>query len=260
MEYALITGAAGVLGSAFCKELASLGCNLFITGRDINKLNDLKTSLVAAYPGVNCCFFAADLTRVEDRKNLFAAAEGYSFNMLINVAGADIQKPFEEYDEQKLTFQTRINFEAAVSMCNFAVKHRASNLKIINICSMCGLQPMPYFALYSACKGALIDFSVALGEETKGQGVTVTAVIPGSIYTRADVVEYINSLGFWARKSAKTPEYVATKSLKAAKKGKRKIVVGGLNKLICALSKAVPQGVKLRYIAKSRARTQKDAF
>lgn len=260
MEYALITGATGVLGTAFCRELAKRGYNLFLTGRSIDKLTALKNSLVEAYPGVNCLVYAADLTSEEDRKGLFAAAGQYSFNMLVNVAGADIQKPFIGYSEEKITFQSRINFEAAVSMCGFAVNHRAENLKIINICSVCGLQPMPYFALYSACKGALIDFSVALSAEMKKNGVTVTAVIPGSIYTRDDVREYINSLGFWAKKSAKTPEYVVIKSFKASRKCKRKTVVGGLNKVICVLSKLVPQGIKLRYIARSRANVCKDAF
>lgn len=260
MEYALVTGATGVLGTEFCFELARRGFNLFMTGRDYNKLTSLKNSLIQEYPGVNCSIFAADLTDDEQRGALFESAKQYSFGMLINVAGADIQKPFENYGQDKIIFQTRINFEAAVSLCAFALKHRAKDLKIINICSVCGLQPMPYFALYSATKGALIDFSIALATELKNKNATVTAVIPGSIYTREDVKEYINSLGFWARRSAKTPKYVVEHSLKAAQKGKTKVIVGGLNKLICALSRLVPQKVKLRYVAKSRSGIQKDAF
>lgn len=260
MEYALVTGATGVLGTEFCRELARRDCNLFLTGRSEAKLDGLKKELLSANPAIDCEVFAADLAREEERESLFEAAKIYTFNKLVNVAGADIQKPFEKYDENKIIFQTRVNFEAAVSLCNFAIKHRAENLKIINICSVCGLQPMPYFALYSACKGALIDFSVALSAEMKKKGVTVTAVLPGSIYTRDDVREYINSLGFWARRSAKTPGYVVTKSLKASLKGKRKIITGGLNKLICFFSKLTPQGIKLRYIAITRARVEKDVF
>lgn len=260
MQYSIITGATGVLGSAFCKALASRGCNLFLTGRSWDKLTALKNFLIGEYPSIDCKIFAADLTDEGARQSLFEAAKDLSFNMLVNVAGADIQKPFEKYSEEKIIFQTRINFEAAVSLCKFAIDRRAERLEIINICSVCGLQPMPYFALYSACKGALTDFSVALSAEMRKKNVSVTAIIPGSVYTREDVKDYINSLGFIARKSAKTPEYVVAKSLKAADKGKKRKIIGGLNKLIYALSKVTPQSVKLRYIARSRSRVEKDVF
>lgn len=260
MKYALVTGATGVLGTAFCKNLAGLGYNLFVTGRRAEKLSALKNALVAAYPGVNVDFCAADLTDEEERESLFSAASAYKFSVAVNVAGADIQKPLGEYTQKKLVFQTRVCFEAAAAVCLFAKKNKAETLHIINISSLCGEQPMPYFALYSACKGALTDFSVALSREFKGEGITSTAVVAGSILTRPDVKEYINSLGFWARKSAKTPEYVATKSLKAAFKGKRKIVPGGLNKVIYFFSKLLPPRLKLNIAARTRRGVSKDVF
>lgn len=205
-------------------------------------------------------FFAADLACGEDRRRLFSAAEKYSFDTLINCAGADTQKPFEKYDEDKLTFQIRVNFEAAASMCAFAIAHRAEALKIVNISSVCGEQPMPYFAVYSAAKGALTDFSVALNREMRGTGVGVTAILAGSIYTRPDVVEYINSLGFWARRAAKSPEYVVKKSLAAAEKGKAKCVLGGLNKFAMTAFALLPAPLKLRVAASQRKNREKDAF
>lgn len=260
MNYALVTGATGVLGTSFCRELAQRGFNLYLTGRSPDKLSALVNELVEKYPSVGFRIFAADLTKEEDRRALFSDASGYSFDLLVNVAGADIQKPFLKYDEEKIIFQNRINFEAAVSLCNFALKHRAGKLKIINICSVCGLQPMPNFALYSACKSALIDFSVALAVETKRENVKVTAIIPGSIYTRQDVKAYIERMGFWAKMAAKSPEYVVKKSLKASEKGRRRKIVGTLNKLIIIFSKFVPEPIKLKYIAKSRKNLEKDVF
>ncbi|MDE6001757.1 MAG: SDR family NAD(P)-dependent oxidoreductase, partial [Clostridia bacterium] len=187
-------------------------------------------------------------------------AERFVFSGLLNVAGADIQKPFEEYDEQKLVFQTRACFEGAVSLTNFVLKHRAEKLQIINISSVSGLQPMPYFALYSASKCALTNFSIALNAELKGSGVTVTAVIPGAIYTRPDVKEYIKTQGVWGKIAAKSPSFVARKSLKAAKRGKVKYVVGGANRFLHAMGKWLPQSVKLKIIARRWRKTRKDAF
>ncbi|MGN0814613.1 MAG: SDR family NAD(P)-dependent oxidoreductase [Candidatus Coproplasma sp.] len=260
MSYTLISGATGYLGRAFALECLSRSENLYLTGRSEEKLSLLKTYLLSVDPKAEILTFACDLTDGEERKKLFFNAQNLTFSRLINVAGADVQKAFELYDEDKLTFQTRVCFEAAVSLCNFCIKHRADGLKIINISSVSGIYPMPYFALYSASKSALTSFSLALAEEFRKTDVKVTAVLPGSIYTRPDVTEYIKSLGIWGRISAKTPQYVAMKALSASDKGRKKIIVGGANKLMNAATKLLPLKLKMRFIAKKWSATQKDAF
>ena len=137
--------------------------------------------------------YAADLADTESRKALMEAmeAEGLKISLLLNVAGADVQKALTKYTEEKLAFQCRVNFEAAVSLCRFAILHKAERLEIVNISSVSGIYPMPYFAIYSATKGALTSFSLSLREEMKGQGVHVTAVLPGAMPTREDIKEQI---------------------------------------------------------------------
>jgi hypothetical protein len=268
MQFTLITGATGFLGKAFCAECASRGENLILTGRSEDKLALLKRQLLGVTDKVRVVCFACDLTDSSQRKKFFefienlqlSFGENATISRLINVAGADIQKPFESYTEDKLTFQARVCFEAAVSMCNFAIKHRSDKLNIINISSVSGIYPMPYFALYSASKGALTNFSVALNREMKGSGVKVTAVLPGAIYTREDVVAYIKTQGLWGKIAAKEPEYVAAKALSASDKGKAKVVVGGANKFMNVATKLLPLKLKMHFIAKKWSKTTKDAF
>jgi short-subunit dehydrogenase len=83
---------------------------------------------------------------------------------------------------------------------------------------------MPYFALYSASKGYLTSLFTSLHYELKDDGVKVTTVLPGGVFTRPDIVEEIKSQGLWGRLSAKTPEFVAEKSLKAVRKNKVKYI------------------------------------
>ncbi len=260
MSYTLITGATGYLGKAFAVECLRRGDSLYLTGRSIDKLSALKAELLALRPEADIIIFVCDLADEGSRAALYADAEGLIFSRLINVAGADIQKAFSLYDENKLTFQIRANFEGAVSMCLFCIKHRAEKLKIINISSICGEYAMPYFAIYSAAKGALTSFSLALSEEYRKSGVTVTAVLPGAIHTRPDVEEYIKTQGIWGVIAAKTPQYVAIKALSASDDGRKKVVVGGANKLLYFASKLAPRAVKTRLIAKKWSTTQKDAF
>lgn len=260
MTYTLITGATGVLGGAFCRILAEKGENLILTGRSETKLKQLKDRLTAEYPAVNLLIYACDMISEQSRNAFFEYLREVSISRLINVAGADIQKPFEEYTEEKVAFQIRACYEGAVSFSLFAIKRRAQKLQIINISSVSGLQPMPYFAVYSASKAALTNFSVALNAEMAGTGVTSTAILPGAIYTRPDVKEYIKTQGVWGRIAAKSPEYVARKSLVAAEKGKSRYIVGFANALLYVAGKLLPMKLKLKIIARRWSKTRKDAF
>lgn len=259
-EFCLVTGATGYIGRAFCFALAARGENLFITGRSADKLAALKEELEREFPPVQVKCFPCDLCDESTRAQLFADAAGHRFSRLVNVAGADIQKAFLKYDEQKIIFQSRVLFEAAVSLSRFCLKYRAPHISIINISSVSGLYPMPYFAIYSALKGALTSFSVSLAAELKGQNVTVTAVLPGAVYTRPDVVEYIKTQGSWGRIAAKSPQFIAEHSLKAAERGKVKYIPGVANKLMRAFTALIPQRIKLWFIVKKWSRTEKDAF
>lgn len=259
-EYSFITGATGGIGRAFCFALAARGENLFLTGRSGQKLAVLAEEIAQKYPAVFVKYFPCELTDGDSRAKLYANAAGYRYARLVNVAGADIQKSFLEYDEQKITFQSRVLFEGAASVTRFCLKYRAQKFKLINISSVSGLYPMPYFAIYSALKGALTSFSVALAAELKGSGATVTAVLPGAVYTRPDVVEYIKAQGLCGKIAAKSPEFIAERSIKAAERGKVKYIPGIANKLMRMFTALIPQRVKLRFIAKRWSRTKKDAF
>ena len=91
----MITGATGVLGRAFAGELAKRGYNLIITGRSAQKLELLQAELKESGCG-EVKTFACELTDSEQRNAMFSAFFGLKISMLVNVAGADIQKPFGE--------------------------------------------------------------------------------------------------------------------------------------------------------------------
>ncbi len=53
------------------------------------------------------------------------------------------------------------------------------NGRIMNVASTAAFQPGPLMAVYYATKAYVLSFSEALAEETRGRGVTVTALCPG---------------------------------------------------------------------------------
>ena len=230
--YALVTGATGGLGKAFVYVLAERGDNLLLTGRSEEKLVKLQAELQEKYPQIEVRIYPADLSNEASRYAMM----------------------------EKIAFQCRVNFEAAVSMCHFAIAHKAERLEIVNVSSVSGIYPMPYFAIYSATKGALTSFSQSLRAEMKGKNVAVTAILPGAMPTRDDIKEQIKGQGLWGKLAAKTPEAVAKASLKAVRKNKRKVIVGFWNKLMRIGTCWLPTSWRLKFIANRWSKISKDAF
>ena len=261
--YTLITGACGGLGGAFVRLLAARGEPLFLTGRDQTRLSALADKLRAEYPDLPVRYAACDLTDGNSRLALFAATDAsrVRFRRLIYAAGADIQKAFERYDEEKLVFQTRVNFEGAVSIIRGVTARAAMDgtTELLTVGSMSGNCPMPYFVLYSAAKKALEQFSVALRVELKGRA-KVTCILPGSMPTREDIKKNIREHGFWTRISALPPEKVAAAALKAVKRNRKTKTIGFWNHIIRFGTRLAPRSLQLRFVARRWKKTEKDAF
>ena len=83
----LITGATGGLGKEIVKEFAKNGCNLFLTGRNNEKLNSLKNELKNYEIKID--FEHADLSDVDDIQKLIDKTKKVFSNIdiLVNCAG-----------------------------------------------------------------------------------------------------------------------------------------------------------------------------
>ena len=260
--YTYISGACGGIGKAFTFSCAKKGYNLFLTGRSAEKLAALKDEIVSKY-NVDVITCPCDLTDENSRREMlsFIDENGIKFDRVVNVAGVDTQKPFMDYTAEKILFQIRVNSESTVYMTHALLSRRAENTEVIAISSMSGVSPMPYFALYSATKAMLTNFFTSLHYELKGEGVKVTAVLPGGVPTREDIIADIKSQGLAGKLSSKPAEFVAEKSLKAVKKNKIKYVPGAFNKFLYCLMGIAPKRIVLRYIAKRwKNSAGKDAF
>ena len=260
MAYTFISGATGVLGKTYAFYCAERGYNLVITGRKEESLTKLKEEIASLNPEVDVKTVACELSDEKSLENLTAKLSAFDIERIINVAGIDTQKPFAEYTYEKALRQIKVNAESTVAI-TFSVLNSSKNLKeILTVSSMSGVTPMPYFALYSASKDFLTYFFTALRLELKEKKVKVTTVLPGGIYTRPDILESIKEQGLWGKLSAKMPEYVVKKSMKALSKNKAVLVPGFFNKLLYFLMKITPRAITMRYIAHRWKNLRKDAF
>lgn len=262
MEYSIVTGGSGVLGKEVVKAALIRGENVYIVGRSSEKLTLVERELSAKFPKSLIKTAAVDLADESSRAKFYEAFAGENgvVSALYLVAGVDTQKAFLKYDERGIINQARVNYEAALSFTNFALKNRGEELKILAVSSLTGVTPMPYFSEYASLKGALISFFKALRYELKGAGVSITVLAPGSIPTRDDIIADIKKQGLTGKMSSKSPEYVVKKAFKYIDKNKFLCVPGGWNKFVYVLSKLAPTAITERVIAKKFKNKEKDAF
>jgi short-subunit dehydrogenase len=182
------------------------------------------------------------------------------FSRIINVAGVDTQKAFMEYTSDKVLFQLRVNAEATICLTHALLNRREEKAELLTISSMSGTTPMPYFALYSATKDMLINFSKSLHYELKKDGVKVTVIMPGGVPTRQDIIEDIKGQGLWGKLASKSPIFVAEKSLRAVRRNKLSYIPGFLNRMLYRVTKILPQRIVLKFIANRWKKQTKDAF
>jgi hypothetical protein len=95
---------------------------------------------------------------------------------------------------------------------------------IINVGSTAGFQPVPYMAVYGATKAFVLSFTEALWAETRGTGVRVTALCPGSTDTGFfDVAGEDAQVGHRI-----APERVVQEAFRALDRRSSTVVTGGL--------------------------------
>jgi uncharacterized protein len=239
----LITGAAGGLGKAFAVECASRGWNLFLTDLRLEPLETLATGLRNAYD-VKVLTHACDLTDPTSRAALFdrLRADGLRFWALANVAGTDYEGLFLEQTRQQIRTIVRLNVEGTLEMTHAMLEFRdpLTSFRIINVASLAAFYPMPVKATYAASKRFLLDFSLALREEVRGLGATVTVLCPAGLPTTQECIEAIEAQGWMGQVTTQDIGAVAAQTLDAALRGRSVVIPGMINRVLQVAGSLAP--------------------
>lgn len=259
--HALVTGASSGIGAAIAREYAARGQPLVLVARRAERLDALAAELSAQ---VDCQVIAADLADPATPARLFAEtqARGLFISTLVNNAGYGVPGRYLSAD-----WKTHADFLQVLMTSVAELTHRylpameaAGHGRILNVASLAGLVPATAgHTLYGATKLWLVRFSESLDLEMKKHGVHVTAVCPGMTYTEFHDVngmrEKVNQLpkGIWL-----TSAQVAKLAVDAVEAGRPRVVTGGANKLLAALSKYLPDRLANALI-NSRSKDFRDA-
>ena len=239
----LITGAAGGLGKAFAVECASRGWDLYLTDLHVDALEVLSSSLQRTYT-VRVLYSACDISDACARQVLFEQLErqGLRFWALINVAGIDHEGPFFEQTHGQISSIVRLNIEGTIAITHGLLEQRdpLNPFRIINVASLAAFYPMPVKATYAASKRFLLDFSLALREEVRDLGATVTVLCPAGLPTTRHCIEAIEAQGWMGIVTTCDIGAVAASTLDAAMKGKAVYIPGWINRTLRVLGSLIP--------------------
>ena len=184
----IITGATGGLGKQIAIEFAQAGCNLFLTGRNNEKLELLKKELKRKNQEIEIFYRSADLTKNEDIIELIEIVrEKFStIDILINCAGNFPVNPLSESTMEEFDSCMNLNVRAPFVLSKEFSKDMIKNKwgRIVNIASSSAHNGFKNAAIYCASKHALLGLSRTLFAELKNQNVRTFCISPGSMKTR----------------------------------------------------------------------------
>jgi uncharacterized protein len=182
MKTALITGASSGIGREFARVFAANGWNVVLVARSEDVLVQLASELHAKH-GIDAVAAAFDLTDEASPLNLFTrlGLSGIRIDALVNNAGISTHGKFAEIPAAADMEELHLNILALTHLTKLFLPPMISRGHgyVLNVASTAAFQPGPLMAVYYASKAYVFSLSEALSVETRGTGVSVTALCPG---------------------------------------------------------------------------------
>ncbi len=211
---ALVAGASRGIGLAIARGLAAAGARTVLGARSMEALQQAVAAIRAE--GGDAEAIRLDMTDPESIRACAAAVP--AVDILVNVAGTNLRKPFEQYTREEYERLLETNLHGIVALTQqvgAGMLARGRGGKIVIIGSLMSLLGLPLITVYAMTKSALAGLTRALAAEWGSQNIQVNCIAPGFILTdlnrqmwqRPEMLEWLK--GAQAIPRLGTPEDVA---------------------------------------------------
>lgn len=177
---AFISGSTAGIGFAIAKSLLNEGAEVIINGRSKKSVDKALDSLWSEFPTRSVKGFAADFENIVEVQELIHHLP--SLDILINNIGIYKAAPFFEMQDEDWFQQFEVNVMSGVRLSRGLLPKMLERNwgRIVFVSSECAALVPPDMLAYSTTKTAMLAVSRGLAQLTKGTGVTVNSVLPGS--------------------------------------------------------------------------------
>lgn len=179
MKNIIVTGTSRGIGLEMALQFAKEGNRVLAVSRNIPKELELVKDVVC---------IQADITSEEDlvRISNFILESWGRVDVLVNNAGAIVNKPFGEITTAEFEYVYKVNVFAVAALTRICIPYMSAGSHVVTVSSMGGIQgsvKFPGLAAYSSSKGAVIILTELLAEEFKEKGISFNAVALGAVQT-----------------------------------------------------------------------------
>jgi NAD(P)-dependent dehydrogenase (short-subunit alcohol dehydrogenase family) len=173
---ALITGAAGGIGSVLVETFTAAGAQVIAADRDAAGLEKLDCAQRLAF----------DLAKPDEIRAAVAKMDAAPPDIFISNAGGARAETLAQTDEENWAEELQLNLTSAFQLAHPLVEGmaRRGGGALVFISTVNALAHFGNPA-YSAAKAGLVSFARSIAVERGSQGVRANVVCPGSVLTRA---------------------------------------------------------------------------
>ena len=253
---ALVTGASAGIGRSIARELAARGYAPVLVARRGPRLEELAREVRDTH-GVDAWVVEADLSVDEgpDRVVDEVRRLGLDVDLLVNNAGLGQFGDYTKLDPAQEQAQVHVNVVALTRLTKRilpAMVERGRG-RVLNVASTAAFFPGPLMAVYYATKAYVLSYSIALADETRGTGVSVTCLCPGPVETEFQAVAGTEYSDLHKNSVVLDVERVAAEGVEAALAGRALHVPGLANKVSAFASRLFPRGFLARAVRRLQA-------
>lgn len=249
----VITGASSGIGREIARKLVHRARAIVLVARRRERLDELKTELVAQRSDLVVHVETRDLGQVSILADMVASIEKAvgPIDVLVNNAGLGDMGVFDMADPVKTEAMIMLNVTSLTLLTRMVLPAMIARKRggILNISSSFGLHFLPGFAAYIGTKFYVTGFTEALRADCVGTGVVVSQVCPGPVATEFEE----NAGNFTAHKVPAfieiTAEHCARAAVNGFTKGRALIIPGGVMRLLMFVSSTSPRFVRRWFAA-----------
>jgi NAD(P)-dependent dehydrogenase (short-subunit alcohol dehydrogenase family) len=186
IRVALISGAGGGLGQIVSRVFHQTGHKVVLAGSRLEAVQSLAGTF-----GNDALPLAANLVDPAEAERVAQAALNHfgRVDILLNLAGGfSGGQPVSETPADELDRMLNINLRTAYNLSKAAVGPMMSQKwgRIVNVGSRDALQGRANFSAYAISKAAVLRLTESMAAEVKEYGITVNAILPGTIDTESN--------------------------------------------------------------------------